>query len=494
MDLAWFGNDSLRHNNIREYTKAWAIQQFGQDYADETAEILTQYTRFNGRRKPELLSPATYSLTDYLEAEKVVFDYNKIAEKSEEIYNKLPESKRDAYYQLVAFPSLSNSIVNQLYLAAGRNNLHAMQKRASTNDWAAITQNLFTADTSLMSYFNNQFAGGKWKHFQDQSHLGYTAWNDPPVNSLRHIKLQRIEVSDAPEMGVALEGTRATWPDNADTALLPEFDVFNRQSRYIEIFNKGKGFFKFDLEASVPWIQFSTNSGMVEKDMRVWVQIDWNRVPAGKNSSSFTVAALGRRVAVNISAFKPVELSPEILTGFVEANGYVSMEAAHFAKNITAGGNEWIEIEDFGHTLSGMRATAATDAPPLTPGKDAPCLEYRMYLFSTGQVEVNPYVAPTLNFLPGRPVRYAIAFDNEEPQVITLVPGDFDAMNGNREWEQSVSNNYRIGKSTHDISSAGYHSLKIWMVDPGVVLQKIVVNTGGVKPSYLGPPESYYNK
>jgi hypothetical protein len=91
-------------------------------------------------------------------------------------------------------------------------------------------------------------------------------------------------------------------------------------------------------------------------------------------------------------------------------------------------------------------------------------------------------------------VRYAIAFDNEEPKVVTLVPGDFDAMNGNREWEQSVSNNYRIGKSTHEISSDGYHTLKIWMIDPGVVLQKIVVNTGGVKPSYLGPPESFYNK
>jgi hypothetical protein len=28
------------------------------------------------------------------------------------------------------------------------------------------------------------------------------------------------------------------------------------------------------------------------------------------------------------------------------------------------------------------------------------------------------------------------------------------------------------------------------MVDPGVVLQRIVVNTGGLRPSFLGPPES----
>jgi hypothetical protein len=36
--------------------------------------------------------------------------------------------------------------------------------------------------------------------------------------------------------------------------------------------------------------------------------------------------------------------------------------------------------------------------------------------------------------------------------------------------------------------------LNFWLVDPGVVLQKIVVDAGGQKPSYLGPPESYYYK
>ena len=52
-----------------------------------------------------------------------------------------------------------------------------------------------------MGYFNRDFAGGKWKHFMDQSHLGYTSWADPPVNSLRAIKLKESEVPDKPVNG-----------------------------------------------------------------------------------------------------------------------------------------------------------------------------------------------------------------------------------------------------------------------------------------------------
>jgi len=68
----------------------------------------------------------------------------------------------------------------------------------------------------------------------------------------------------------------------------------------------------------------------------------------------------------------------------------------------------------------------------------------------------------------------------------------YPAGNGNQDWEHSVMNNARVAKSNHAINTPGWHTLKIWMVDPGVVVQKIVVDCGGLKASYLGPPESFH--
>ena len=111
-----------------------------------------------------------------------------------------------------------------------------------------------------------------------------------------------------------------------------------------------------------------------------------------------------------------------------------------------------------------------------------------MYLYHGGRVEVQAILGPTLDFVPGRGLRYAIAFDDQPPVVIDAL-----AHNSQRDWETAVKDSVRISTSDHTLASAGYHTLKIWMVDPAIVLEKIVVNTGGLKPSYLGPPESYHS-
>jgi len=70
----------------------------------EIADIVTAYTKFNARRKPELLEPTTYSLVNYQEADKVVMDFRAIEAKAEELFARIPQGAKDAFYDLVFFP------------------------------------------------------------------------------------------------------------------------------------------------------------------------------------------------------------------------------------------------------------------------------------------------------------------------------------------------------------------------------------------------------
>ena len=490
LDLAW-NTDKLTGQNIAEYTECWAAREFGPEFAKETAEIMRLYTKYNGRRKPELLSPTTYSLVNYRESERVSEEYNALAYKAALVSGKLPEEKSDAFYQLVLFPVLAGSTVNELYMAAGKNYLYARQGRASTNRYADHVQNLFRADTALMGYFNRVFADGKWNHFMDQAHLGYTSWADPPGNSLRAINLQRVEAPEESLPGVTVEGTEDVWPGAEGSPELPLFDIFNRQEFYIDVFNKGTIPFEVKSYSEDPWIKIRREKVSIGGDDRLWVSVDWSRVNTGMNEGKVKISGAGKEVTIKVRAFNPETPTPESLNGFVEGNGYVSIEPEHFTGNIEAGEGRWARIEDYGYALSGMRAESVTDAAPAVPGKNSSCLEYRMYIFTPGKLEVNALFSPTLNFIPGRNLRYAVSFDDQEPKIITLVPGDYNAQNRNSDWEKSVSDNSRLSMTTHDVKGQGYHTLRIWLIDPGPVLQKIIVNTGGLKTSYLGPPESF---
>jgi hypothetical protein len=193
----------------------------------------------------------------------------------------------------------------------------------------------------------------------------------------------------------------------------------------------------------------------------------------------------------SIPSLNPPDVSHDTLEGFAESAGYVSIEAEHFTANIPSEAAGWEKIEGYGRTLSAMTILPET-SPSVIPPEDSPRLEYKMYLYTAGEVSILATFAPTLNFNPARGVRYGISVDDEPPQIMHILPRGFDARNGNREWEESVRNAARTIRSSHRISGSGYHTIKIWMVDPAVVLQKIVVDLGGLKPSYLGPPESYF--
>jgi hypothetical protein len=470
LSLAW-NPQRWPHDKIAEFGRLWAEREFGPTYATEISDIVSKYTKYNGRRKPELLEPGTYSLENYGEADSVLAEWQTLTRRAEEIYRKLPENAKDAFFELVLYPTKACAQVNELYIAAARNRLYASQGRASANDYAARVRELFRADADLSATYNHILANGKWDHMMDQTHIGYTGWQEPRTNVMPEVT--DIQVGEAAKMGVS-------------PALL-QFDAFNRPRRYIEIFNRGRAPFDFSAAASAPWIVLSTARGTVRKDDGLWVSVDWSKAPAGAAEGLVKIFGAGADpVTVQVASFRPREVTRETLLGFVESDGYVSMEAAHYTKKIDAGPVRWEEIADYGRTLSSMTILPCTAASVTSP-RDSPSLEYRMYLFDPGALQVRTIIAPTLNFVPGRGLRFAVAFDDQPPQIVDAL-----AQNSLHDWEESVKDNVRTIISTHALTGSGYHTLRYWMVDPGIVLQKIVVDLGGLKPSYLGPPESFH--
>jgi hypothetical protein len=267
---------------LEEYTRLWAVREFGPEHAAAIAEIVEKYTRYNGRRKPELLEPSTYSLVNYQEAEKVVADYREIERRADQIYKVLPAEKRDPFFQLVLYPVKACAVLNDLYVTVGKNRVYAVQGRAATNDLAQRARDLFHEDERLARYYNQTMAAGKWRHMMDQTHIGYTYWNQPIRNVMPAVN--EIQVPLENDMGLSVEGSERSVPDSPREATLPPQNTYDRRPRYFEIFNRGKTPFSFTVSASEPWLQVNPPRGLLKREQRVWVTVDWNAVPQGIDS------------------------------------------------------------------------------------------------------------------------------------------------------------------------------------------------------------------
>ncbi len=471
---------------LPDYLRLWAAREFGPEHAADIADIVASYTKYNGRRKPELLEPGTYSLTSYNEAERVAADYQALAERAEKISAALPREQRDAFFELVLYPVKASAVVNELYVTAALNRLYGAQGRASTNDLAARARALFRQDAELARQYQQDVAGGKWPHMMSQTHLGYTFWNEPPRNVMPPVT--EIQTTEAGDMGVAVEGSEQVWPRWGDASLaLPAVNRFDGQARYIEVFNRGEAPFAFKVGADAPWVSLSQRTGTVKRDLRIMVNVDWSQVPAGVDHATLTVSGpAGASAQVRL----PLERNAALAApgAFMDTGGVVSIEAAHFAHAVAPAGRAWQLIPDHGRTLSGMTAFPVL-APALALGSgvgaDGMRLEYQVQLARAGKVVVQATLAPTLAFQPGQGLRYAVSLDDEAPQIVNV---HADASQAH--WAHIVRDGAAQFSTTHAVAQAGAHTLKFWAIDPGLVLNKLVIDEGGVKPSYLGPPES----
>ena len=463
---------------MHHYDEVWAERVFGPEHATAIGELLAGYTRFNSRRKPEMLEPGTYSPVNYGEVERAVRQYEELRARAEALHAALASEHKAAFFQLVLHPIRASAILHALYAAVGRNRLYAAQGRATTSEQARLARDLFRQDEELTREYNEVLSGGKWNHLMDQTHIGYTYWQQPPRNALPGI--QEIQLPERGEMGVAVEGSELSWPGAPGQPTVPALNPFDGESRSVAVFNRGREAVSFTVEASVPWLETDLREGAVGPDRTVRVSARWADVPPGTHDASLTITGSdGTNVVVKVPVVNPAR--PETLEGFVETNGSVAIEAEHHNRALAPKGREWKTIPGHGRTLSGVTPWPVTETATIQSGMR---LEYRVHLFREGSVDVAVHLAPTQKFQPGPGFRFGVSFDDEPPQVVNVHADESQAA-----WSRSVADGVTVATSKHTVKP-GAHVLKLWALEPGLVFQKIVIDAGGVKPSYLGPPES----
>jgi hypothetical protein len=489
--MAWDPTD-FNADNLQQFASNWAAQQFGTplkpEHADTIARLLQGYTYHNGRRKPEAVEPDTYSIFHYGEAQRVSAELAELVAASDALEPLLADRQRDAYVQLVSHPLKASRAMFEHHRALAMNRLHGEQGRASTNYWAAQVKFWFDEDARLTALYHG-LGSGRWNHMMSQPHLGYTYWRNPDANLMPVVAIATPQ--PVADMGVMAEGSSLSWPiseyQGKNLRLLP-FYPQGQRARQLEIFNKGTTPFEFKATASKPWITLSQQSGSVSEQQNIAVSIDWDKAEDGENVGEVHVQGTGWGGAkIKVTAHKTAALTD---SGFVEADGYIALDAVSGKVQANNAKRWWQKIPGHGRGDASMAAMTELDyqvGSTPTAIQQSAALEYPLLLNQAGTFPLHVIIAPTLDVVPGRGLRFAVSLNDEPPVLVDTLKG-----HDNHIWQQGVLDGVRTVQISLQFKRPGPHQLRIYLVDPALVLQKLILDTGGLQPSYLGPPQSPY--
>lgn len=156
LQMAW---DIHRWNrtSLPDYLPRWAAREFGPRIAAEIGAIMNDYFRLNFDRKPEHLQwwlpkgaphPSPLSPEQSRQRLRAFAD---LRARVERVQAGIPAARRDAYFELVAYPVIAAALANQRYFEG---ELGEMDKAKAAD--AELT--------ALTARWDSDLAGGKWRH------------------------------------------------------------------------------------------------------------------------------------------------------------------------------------------------------------------------------------------------------------------------------------------------------------------------------------------
>jgi len=189
MEMAW-NPEKMDLKAANAYPKKWASDTFGAEHAADIAKLVTDYSRYASRRKPELINEETFAIGEILGKELdggemgvYINQWRTLVKAMEKVKQQLNDQQQDAFFQLVEYPILALSNLYEMYNATAWNRKLIGRYDARSVHFLREVERTFARDSALTEQYH-QINEGKWDGMMNQVHMNYFMWNDPTQQTM----------------------------------------------------------------------------------------------------------------------------------------------------------------------------------------------------------------------------------------------------------------------------------------------------------------------
>jgi PKD repeat protein len=434
------------------------------------------------------------STSDGDELQRYINEANELVAILEGLSDGLDEPYRSSFYQQILHRVSSYRNMAEQIGYYWKHQLAADQGRyASAQAYAELSKAARERIRSDEDYWDT-VSDGKWSDAIGYSHPHSGNQGVVMLTDDRYANV----VSPSPGVGANAEGQTLSGSGTLR---------FNSASpdaeRFFDVFSRNDVEEEWVAEADAPWITLAVTSGAVTTEERVTVTVDWSQLDASATGTIEVYNAddgepAGDPVATFVveAEESAVDLNSE--SGHVEANGYVAIEAEHFAENVPgADGSEWRLVKRNAQRGDTMKAFPETAARVDSDLDQTAHLNYRVYFTSSGQFSGTFYRVPTLNEGStdagvARTQRTAIGLDDGVPASASLRGQSVATDSSSDTWARNVMRQIEPLTFTIDVPNPGWHELVVYRSDASIVFDRIIIQTvnGAVGDGLVGPVES----
>ncbi|KAK6074572.1 hypothetical protein SCUP234_08102 [Seiridium cupressi] len=281
------------------------------------------------------------------------------------------------------------------------------------------------------------------------------------------------------QMGVAIEGHAGIRPGHCNE----ETDRMHPSRRDL-ISGVTLGTLNWECKAPYDWIKLAKASGRISPENdneRLYIDIDWAKVPTGFNEEILIdIKSTDGTYGPYGDDFEQVHL-PIInrpldgpLSGYVEADGYVYIPASAA-----------IHLTGY-RTLPNLGITAAGAVSIDPDAKDASFSVYQVYIFD--KVD-GPYLELHFNMIldvdPSHVMKYDIKIDDVPITTYRLAPEPDIKGELAPGWYHAVQDCAWTRRNSLELIGRGSHEIRVGFQHSNILLEKVILDLCGVKPSYL---------